>query len=61
MTLGELIAGMDENKSCTVLDTKTGEELARYDGKNSILEELNNSEVTDWFGFDKMYLVMIRR
>lgn len=61
ITLGELIAGLDENKTCVVLDTETLEEVAKYDGRDSIPADFNEYAVTDWFGFNDKYLVLIRR
>ncbi len=44
MILLDLLENADENKLFIVLDF-FGNELARYDGKNSIPEELNNRPV----------------
>lgn len=45
MILFDLLEQADENKPFIVLDYY-GQEIACYDGKNSIPEELNNEEVS---------------
>ena len=43
MTVESVLSILDENKKCTVYSF--GKQLAHYDGKNSIPEELNDKKV----------------
>lgn len=47
MTLGEMLEQIDENKTVIVTDL-VNMEIARYDGRDSIPEELNSLEVFPW-------------
>lgn len=47
MTLGEMLEQIDENKTVIVTDL-VNMEIARYDGRDSIPEEMNSLEVFPW-------------
>lgn len=47
MTLGEKLEQIDENKTVIVTDL-VNMEIARYDGRDSIPEEMNSLEVFPW-------------
>lgn len=47
MTLGEMLEQIDENKTVVVTDL-VNMEIARYDGRDSIPEEMNSLEVFPW-------------
>lgn len=47
MTLGEMLEQIDENKTVIVTDL-VNIEIARYDGRDSIPEEMNSLEVFPW-------------
>lgn len=61
MKLGEAITWVDENKFCRVLATDNAQELARYDGRNSIPEELNGLTVEAVSYGEDGYLITVRR
>ena len=45
MTLGEILAITSEHTVVRVIDCATGDTIARYDGRDSIDEALNDKEV----------------
>lgn len=47
MKLGEMLEQIDENKTVIVTDL-VNMEIARYDGRDSIPEEMNSLEVFPW-------------
>ena len=47
MTLGEMLEQIDESKTVIVIDL-VNMEIARYDGRDSIPEEMNSLEVFPW-------------
>ena len=47
MTLGEMLEQIDENKTVIVTDL-VNMEIAKYDGRDSIPEEMNSLEVFPW-------------
>lgn len=47
MTLGEMLEQINENKTVIVTDL-VNMEIARYDGRDSIPEEMNSLEVFPW-------------
>lgn len=47
MTLGAMLEQIDENKTVIVTDL-VNMEIARYDGRDSIPEEMNSLEVFPW-------------
>lgn len=47
MKLGEMLVQIDENKTVIVTDL-VNMEIARYDGRDSIPEEMNSLEVFPW-------------
>ena len=49
MTLEELLWKVNDNTIVAIFSSETGEELAVYDGKDSIPERYNDCEVSDIF------------
>jgi hypothetical protein len=57
ITLLDIMAEADENKAMIVY--RNDKELARYDGRNSIPECLNDYRVTKNFIMDNKYIVYV--
>ena len=49
MTLEELLWQVNDSTVVKIFSAETGNEIATYDGKDSIPEDLNNFDVTDIF------------